>query len=356
MCSSSSLVVISAHEQLGETGTSLAHTLAKELTRLGFLVVTEQSANSALGAQAIMLVPSVGLGGIRTIPVGPSMQLNTLLELVLRRIPFDFNSLPLYVEGESKEIRRWTEKVVLVKMKPTVYSYTHNRCGLIPGTDKLRLSFTCEIFRRMHSVIVGETAIKTSFLGEIGDDEYSYIAEHLVETCNLEIRVKRYHIGSPVRRYLYTETYPSVDSCPITRWTYFKDPVVCFDWRHPLKDHNDNRLADEPLSDDYAGLWMFNVPGAKRLAKSAFLWLESEFARVGMRIIDGCFFIDRYGSIIYGEVSPDCMRIRRDMQNPATADAADKDLWRQGKSPEEVLAGYAEVNRRLNIPSPLCLV
>jgi phosphoribosylaminoimidazole-succinocarboxamide synthase len=346
-------IVVYAAEDLGERGARTANTLATELSQLGFNAAHGAGVAAAQGDIRLRLTVTGQPRRFGDIPVDLThADPGALLENALRSIPFQFANLPLEVEGESKEIRRWTDKVVLVRMKPTVYSYTYNRYGEVAGTDAIRLSFTSEIFRRMRGVVREGVELKTCFLAEIVRPDGGFLVERLVETCNLEVRVKRYHIGSPVKRYLYTEDHPSTEADgPIRKWTRFSKPVVCFDWRHPLMDKEKKRLADEPLSDDYAGLWITNVPLAKQLAKNAFLWLENEFAAVEMRLVDICFFIDRHGSMIYGEVSPDCMRVRRDLRDPALADAADKDLWRQGKSPEEVREGYAELNWRLNIPA-----
>src|SRR5689334_20688647 len=51
----------------------------------------------------------------------------------------EFKELPLVVEGESKEIRYAGEGQVAIRLKPTIYSYTHNRAGEIPGSDTVRL-------------------------------------------------------------------------------------------------------------------------------------------------------------------------------------------------------------------------
>ena len=50
---------------------------------------------------------------------------------------------------ESKILRLWTDRVVVTRFKPTVYSFTMNRSGLAPGTDLSRLRFTATLFRRL---------------------------------------------------------------------------------------------------------------------------------------------------------------------------------------------------------------
>ena len=121
---------------------------------------------------------------------------------------------------------------------------------------------------------------------------------------------------------------------PLQRWDRFANPIVCFDWRHPLTDHEGNRLADEPLPDDYAALWIGDVQRAKFLACETFGWLENFFTAEALRLIDICFFIDQSGGTIYGEISPDCMRVRTHASDDA--EALDKDQWRSGGGPSSL--------------------
>jgi phosphoribosylaminoimidazole-succinocarboxamide synthase len=74
------------------------------------------------------------------------------------------------------------------------------------------------------------------------------------------------------------------------------------------------------------------------LARSAFEWIEKRFLQVNLQLIDICFFIDRTGKVLYGEISPDCMRVRS--QASIEAEAFDKDIWRSGGTPEEVVERY----------------
>lgn len=263
-----------------------------------------------------------------------------LLEAVLQRLPMDFGSLPLLVEGDSKIVRSWTERVVVEKFKPTVYSYTANRYGLAPGTDRVRMRFTAEVFRRMQLLDRGETTPRSAFLGVLEAPGGPFLVQRRVEPCNLETRIKRFHVGSPVHRYRYTERHATLTAHSLTPWTRFHRPVVCFDWRHPLWDNAGNRLADEPISDDYAGIWMKEVEHAKSMARETFRWLEDLFAERGVLLIDMCIFIDRDGRLIYGEISPDCMRARIESGRNPNGDALDKDTWRDGGSRRNVLEAY----------------
>lgn len=273
-----------------------------------------------------------------TMLIDPRHSGASMIEQVLAQLDVDFEALPLLVRGDSKEIRLLTPRIALAKLLPTVYSYTYNRYGLAPGTDEVRTLFSAELFRKM-AAEPGPFHLGSAFLGLVKTKSGFLLAEQVVETCNLEVRVKRFHIGSPLHRYLYADRHPTRRSgLPLQRWTRFQEPVVCFDWRHPMVDEAGKRLADEPLPDDYAALWIDDMPAAKRLARNAFLWIEQRFARAGLQLVDICFFIDRTGTVLYGEISPDCMRVRDGASSDA--ESFDKDLWRSGGSPEDVLTKY----------------
>ena len=265
----------------------------------------------------------------------------SMIEQVLQKLVIHFKELPLLTIGESKEIRLLTPKISLARLIPTVYSFTHNRYGEAPGTDLIRARFSAEIFRTV-ACQPGYHFLSTAFIGLIESLEGPLLAEHVVDPGNIEVRVKRYHIGSPLHRYLYTERYPTKSNGPsLVRWSRFIDPVICFDWRHPLKDEEGKWLADEPLSDDYAGVWIDNIVRAKQLAKHMFEWLEYLFASKGLLLIDICFFIDKTGTVIFGEISPDCMRVRSGAADDA--ESLDKDQWRLGHNASDVLDHYTKL-------------
>lgn len=262
----------------------------------------------------------------------------SMVEQVIQGIRFEFCSLPKVARGESKEIRLLTPKITLAKLLPSVYSFTNNRYGVAPGTELVRARFSAEIFRYMARQ-PGPHHMANAFLGLVESSEGPLLAEHLVVPSNIEIRVKRYHIGSPLHRYLYTERHSTAHGGrPLERWSRFEQPVICFDWRHPLRDDQGRRLADEPLPDDYAALWLDDAQHAKKLARDCFEWMEVLFNAKGLKLIDICYFIDSSGTVLFGEISPDCMRVRSRAADDS--DALDKDEWRSGGEPDAVLRRY----------------
>ncbi|WP_221393710.1 phosphoribosylaminoimidazolesuccinocarboxamide synthase [Dyadobacter sp. NIV53] len=305
--------------------------LSKRLLELDIEVVV--ASNDVPGKKAFKV-------GFNPDPTSSPPLLSELVEEVIQQIPFDFESLPILVEGESKIIRLLNSKIVIEKFKPTVYSFTHNRYGEVKGTEELRVLFSGEVFRRMNRFTSQEGGhLKNAFLAVVESVDGPFLVQERVEASNLEVRVKRYHIGSPVHRYKYTERYGTVqqDPAPLVKWSRFDKPIVCFDWRLPLTDEAGNRLADEPISDDYASVWMHDIPTAKKLAGDTFKWLEELFAGAGLLLVDICFFIDMSGNKIFGEVSPDCMRVKKGLGDPSQSESLDKDLWRDGEK-EQLLA------------------
>jgi phosphoribosylaminoimidazole-succinocarboxamide synthase len=284
-------------------------------------------------------------------PKGEALQIRvdgssySMIEQVLRALAFDFETLPLIAAGESKEVRLLTPKITLARLLPSLYSFTENRYGTAPGTERVRALFSAQLFRTM-AQRPGSRHLSTAFLGLIEHRGDLLLAEHTVRPGNIEVRIKRYHIGSPLHRYRYTERYRTAhDGPPLTRWSRFARPVVCFDWRHPLTDEHGKRLADEPLSDDYAAVWLDDAIRAKQLASDTFEWMEQVFESKGLKLIDVCFFIDQSGAVIFGEISPDCMRVRSQANDDS--DALDKDEWRSGGEPSSVLERYWRLYRRV---------
>ena len=323
----------------GEAGHPAAHGLVDDLRGLGFTAGLAGEGEAAPGAVEVVL-------GDRGLPLDGE---RSLLERTLRTLPLDFEALPLLVEGDSKILRLWTDRVVVERFKPTVYSYTMNRYGEVPESDRIRVSFAAELFRRMAGLDPSTPHVpRSAFLAEVETPSGPLLVQRRVEPCNLEVRIKRFHIGSPLQRYLYTERHGSTQSCGnVGRWSRFDRPVVCFDWRHPHHDADGRRLADEPISDDYAAVWMEDVPHAKEMARRTFLWMEELFAAAGVLLVDMCIFIDRSGRWIHGEISPDCMRVRLGLGDPARAEAMDKDAWREGASAGEVRDRYRLLHERI---------
>ncbi len=263
-----------------------------------------------------------------------------------------FKTLPLVAEGWSKEIRYMGNGLVAMKLRPTVYSYTHNRAGDIKGTEKLRIQASEHLVKIVEqagikhaykeiqpSFIVSDLVLPEStgkltqnFMpDDLSDAQISLLAR----ATPIEVVVKRVHTGTPKHRYYGmagTVVRPNHSQAGATIQVDqpYPEVVVRFDWRNPLEDENGKRLQDEVLPEVMAD-WYIDTKTATNTARSAFLALESSLAKASLNLWDICFFISQDGSTIFSEVSPDCLRVR------SGNESLDKDVWRKGGSSGDVV-------------------
>lgn len=252
-----------------------------------------------------------------------------------------FEELPLLNRGESKEIRIIDDNSVMIRLIPSLYSYTKNRCAMISGTDKLRLEAT-----RILWSVLQENGVKTSVI-YVGHDYYvsqriSHFGADYIPP--IEVIVKACHVGTP-KHSLY-----NIGKFQTRQGRYFKDnqphpPYVRFDYTNPLTDDKGNRLEDKCLSDDMAECFI-DTRKAKATALAAFSILYKHLSARGIRLDDICFKIDASGEVIFGEISQDCMRAVKVEQNSNSETDSDlsKDTFRKGASDEEVLSKYKSFN------------
>jgi phosphoribosylaminoimidazole-succinocarboxamide synthase len=252
-----------------------------------------------------------------------------------------FEELPLLNRGESKEIRIIDDNSVMIRLIPSLYSYTKNRCAMISGTDKLRLEAT-----RILWSVLQENGVKTSVI-YVGHDYY--VSQRIIHLGAdyippIEVIVKACHVGTP-KHSLY-----NIGKFQTRQGRYFKDnqphpPYVRFDYTNPLTDDKGNRLEDKCLSDDMAECFI-DTRKAKATALSAFSILYKHLSARGIRLDDICFKIDASGEVIFGEISQDCMRAVKVEQNSNSETDSDlsKDTFRKGASDEEVLSKYKSFN------------
>lgn len=265
-----------------------------------------------------------------------------------------FNTLPLVIEGESKEVRYAGRGRVVIRLKSTIYSYTHNRSGTIEGSDTLRLRSikallpVLEAAGIQHTYLdVNDKWILSTLVLQLAtnNNPFPFRPDDLTfdELANLpiappvEVVVKRVHSGTPKHRYHDFDQYK-------VRASHLRHPRAIlktdgpypatftrFDWRNPLIDPQGQRLADEVLPEPMAD-WFIDVECAKRTALTAFNALDVFLIQRQLELWDICFFISEDGKVMFGEVSPDCLRVRaRD------GSSLDKDVWRGGGSSETVL-------------------
>jgi phosphoribosylaminoimidazole-succinocarboxamide synthase len=233
-------------------------------------------------------------------------------------------------EGQSKRVYRRADGRLHIELRPTLYSYTHNRAGEVPGTDRLRLRFMRCVLPRLpaHSYL------------EVADDHI--VAREVPAADRIEVRVKRFHVGTPKHRYHAFAKAEGRFGAVVAADGRYREPFVGFDWRNPMH-HPDTgvRLADEVLPDAVAD-WFLDTATARRTALDTFAALEAFLASAGFVLVDLCFVMSVDGTLVISEVSPDCMRVR----DARTGAHFDKQLWRGGDPPEAILAAWTTLCER----------
>jgi phosphoribosylaminoimidazole-succinocarboxamide synthase len=243
----------------------------------------------------------------------------------------EFDNLPLVVEGESKIVRLASKGFVVIKFKPTIYSFTSNRTGIVPGSDLLRLRATKAFLQ-----VLDDAAIDHAYV-EVND---RFVLSRLVDKPPpIEVVIKAFHSGTSKHRYIGMAGQPIRASHPFHADRTFKDdggypaPIVRFDWRNPLWDpkNKDRMVADEVLGDSVAD-WFIDVAQARRTALQVYRALSNFLGPRDVVCYDLCLFITEDGRTVFGEISQDCGRFRH-----FDLGSLDKDVWRAGGSSEDVL-------------------
>ena len=268
----------------------------------------------------------------------------------------EFRSLPLVVEGESKEIRylgfseELNKELAIHYFKPTIYSFSQNRCGIVPTSNIPRVQMTKKMVQLLQMNGIDHAYLEAT-------NEF-VLAELLIETttgykpdvfrlenspCDLkwvppiEIVIKRFHTGTTKHEMYgmdYSQTrpdHPFYANFPIRADQPYPIPMVRFDWRNPLTDKSGNRLADKALSQEMADFFI-DTKQASINAKRAFHIISDFLAYCDILCYDVCMFFTTDGNKMYGEVSPDCGRYRH-----YNYGSLDKDIWRAGGSSDDVL-------------------
>jgi phosphoribosylaminoimidazole-succinocarboxamide synthase len=260
-----------------------------------------------------------------------------------------FKELPLVIEGESKEVRYAGEGQVVIRLKPTIYSYTHNRAGEIPGSEVVRLQTIQRLLPCLRqlgivhtyqqvndnwilSELVRQPDLYDGPLGFRPDDLDRSDFDRLPKAPPIEVIAKARHTGTSKHRYFNFSKYPTRSGEYIGCEEAYPEPIIRFDWRNPMNNPDSGeRLADEILPEPMAE-WFIDTARAQVTAAKAFAGLSAHMRERNMDLWDICFFISEDGEKMFGEISPDCMRIRGLVDQ-----ALDKDVWRAGGSSDEVL-------------------
>lgn len=255
-----------------------------------------------------------------------------------------FETLPLIVEGCSKEIRALRE-FDIIRLKPTVYSHTAQREGIVQGTDLQRMRTT-----RVFLDLLNKHGIPHNYL-YVGKN--FIVARHISqdELPPIEVVVKKSLVGSDKHRYFnlagQSFRHSGVQPSKFIKGEFeYLEPYVRFDYRNP--NHvNGKPLGDFALSNDLADR-LINVEQAKALALQTFQVLSDFLLSKNIYLKDMCFMITTDGSRHYGEISSDNGRyllLERDSNGQFKS--LDKDVWRQGGTPEDTLKRWTELADRV---------
>lgn len=295
----------------------------------------------------------------------------------IHSLSFDaFRTLPLVCEGESKEIRALPDAdghppQVVIWLKPTIYSFTHNRCAWVEGSNLLRA-------RAMRVLIplLREAGVHHAYL-DIDDTRGFILAERIQpeQDPNVEVIIKRYNSGTSYHRYHGLDHKPARANHPfwpglaVPKYAPFGGPKVRFDWRNPFWHpervaalraeqpelpaevfrwpaalRKSIMLRDEVLGEDFASD-IIDVRQARRTALRTYAVLQRYMARCQIVIYDMCLFITSDGRTVYGEINQDCGRFRH-----LDHGSLDKDVWRSGGSVGDVLAKWRLLAEMLESP------
>jgi len=265
-----------------------------------------------------------------------------------------FAALPLVVEGESKEVRYAGNGLVVIRFKPTIYSFTANRAGIVEGSDRLRLRASglfLEVLREAgvpHAYrkvnddwVLADLILQPATARDPSPFRPTDLAPEQLAGLSIappiEVIIKRMHSGTSKHRYFGMAGHPIRRSHPLFAGFTFSDedaypqPMVRFDWRNPLHDDRDRRLADEILPEPVAD-WYIDIAAARQTALRVYDALSEFLNERDVVCYDLCLFVTEDGRTVFGEISQDCGRYRH-----FDLGSLDKDVWRAGGSSEQVL-------------------
>lgn len=272
---------------------------------------------------------------------------------------FNLNSEDII--GESKRVFKDSKSdLCLIKLKPTMYSFTNNRYGEVKNCDLLRNKLWKIFSDEINNTVINKTVwgmditkyseyvdklatelfindkIKpnypfvTSYLGQIEiNNEIYNICKYVKKESPLEIVWKEYFTGTMKHNLLDVELKNTRYGKPIELESKIPE-IVRFDWRNPF-ERNGVRYKDEAIPDDFANFYI-DTYYAKILCKLVSNIIKEFLEKHGYRFVDTCYFMDMDSTLVFNEITPDGMRIKSLKDDGSF----DKDLWRQGKDSETI--------------------
>lgn len=282
----------------------------------------------------------------------------------------DFDKLPLVIKGKSKEVRYLRHGLVVIKLVESVYSFTHNRAAIIEGTARSRLTSSRKLVDVLNHAGVNHAYLQVGqgyILSKMVVPHPSEYAKYdlplfypfdltpeqfdrLPRAPPVEIIIKRFHSGTSKHRYvgmpgMRVRRGKLTANHVIQPEDAYPETLVRFDWRNPLtridEDGQVIRVQDEILPEPMAD-WLIDVKKARRTALRASAAISEALAKVDIVYMDLCLFIDESGTLMYGELGPDCGRFRH-----YELGSLDKDVWRSGGSSSQVVLKWNLLGQHL---------
>ncbi|EGX93066.1 hypothetical protein CCM_04438 [Cordyceps militaris CM01] len=279
------------------------------------------------------------------------------------------------VEGESKQIYKVEsplthhfDNLVLVFLKPTIYSHSKQATAEISGLSAVRASGSRLFLEMLHRAGISHTYH--------GLSAHGLIWARSTEITQIETVYKELCAGTDKHSFFGMAADPNVT---LPTGQYKRGPYVRFDWRNPNHVYNGVNPATHPfyhLMEASVGKNAFYdkylTGRAKPLGDKCvpeelvhsvqaveasvdwttriFFTIQHYLHQIGLEVQDGCVMLDPTGRIMWSEINQDCMRIKRrertETTNGSHQGVFDKDVWRAGGSSvkEAILDKWTQLN------------
>ena len=287
--------------------------------------------------------------------------------------------VPLLIEftqGESKIVYKIISKyayfddLVIITLKPTIYSHSKQATGEINGLDKIRAQGTMLFMEMLYRNDINHTYQSINSNG--------IIISKFADTNQLELVFKRYCEGTDKHSYYGIRSNNKV---VLESGEYVNGLYVRFDWRNPnhviggsmglnvnsnpyyylveeyegkenffskylskTNTYNITPYGDKTINSDLLES-MVDVKRIKESVIKIYSTIESYLNKIGIEAKDGCFMIDAEGKYFWSEINQDCMRLKtRD-----SSTSYDKDIWRIGGSSQSnaITDKWVELNQMM---------
>lgn len=261
------------------------------------------------------------------------------------------------IEGESKKFFKHKEaELALVELKPTLYSFTFNRCGVVKGTDIPRLHIWDYLgyyinmqinqpqfnFIKQHKLALNDYFVMSDILTTITIEQTEYAVVIFHDAIpNIEIVWKNYLVGTMKHNLINCDKFKDKHNNIINYEDKLPNDIVRFDWRNPFENNEGKRCKDECIPTDYANFYI-NTTTAEVLCRETSRTIDIIFNKLNLKLVDICYFMDYPGITLTSEISPDCMRLKGQ-----DGSSHDKDLWRMGKDAKTLMTTWTTLDRNL---------